>query len=137
MACCCSLGRSLCRSRSSVPDPSGVRVISTVVEPGATSASPSHPQLKTIRRGGSTSLYWPIATWSPSTSSREVTAWSRIDLSRHAHPLHELGGVDEIGEYGRHRRRDSLLDQRFDFPRSSASASNRKRSMLRDHMPRR
>ncbi len=45
-----------------MPSPSSRSVISTVVDPGGTAVSPSHPHVKTTRDGGSTATYSPSAT---------------------------------------------------------------------------
>ena len=38
-------------------------VTSTVLDPGGTFSFPSQPQVKTVRRGGSTATYSPMAVW--------------------------------------------------------------------------
>ena len=61
-----SAGRPRWRSRTSVPSPSAARSTSTVLAPGGTgSPAASQPQVKTTRRGGSTSTYVPLAMSSP------------------------------------------------------------------------
>lgn len=65
-------------------------------------------------------------------------AWLGVECGADAHPFDELGRVGEIGEDRLRLRGDSLLDvYRFDRFRSSASASNRKRSIFCDHILRR
>ena len=57
--------------RTSVAAPSGVSVISTLLEPGGTGEpSFSQPQVKTTRRGGSSTTYSPRATSVPLRSQR-------------------------------------------------------------------
>ena len=70
----------------------------------------------------------------------EGTIFARVKLRADAHPLDELGRVGQVGEDGRRTRRYALLDlddYLFDPRLSSASAANRRRSMLRVHIPRR
>src|SRR5215216_334055 len=64
-----SAGRSRCTSRTIVASPSGVKVTSTVLEPGGVMLSWfSQPHVNATRRGGSTSTYSPSAIHSPISS---------------------------------------------------------------------
>lgn len=67
----------------------------------------------------------------------EEAARARVDRGLGSHPLHELVGVDQVGEDGADGRRYALLDYRFDDFRSSASASRRNRSTFSAHIRRR
>ncbi len=60
-------------SRTTVSSPSGINDTSTIVDPGGVAnSSVSHPQLKTTRRGGSTSTYSPDITACPDGLIRQI-----------------------------------------------------------------